>query len=258
MAAGQLDDRGQPVAVDDRPGRVRRAADHDRLGAWGDGGGQRIEVGLVAVRGGKRVGDPLGAAQLGGHPVVGIAGIGDQELVAGLQHAQQAAVQGSHGADGDDDLLARDADAVVAVQSGGERLAQLRQAGVGRVAGMALLGGAVGGRDDVRRGREVRLADLQVDDAGALREVHDLADARARHGRDAGIDRSQGEAPVSSAGRFAQAALLAQAALRAASTARPGVTDTPKRGSTCSMAFRIAHTESRLATKPIRPMRLPA
>ena len=141
---------------------------------------------------------------------------------------------------------ARDADAVVLVQLGGERLAQLRQAGVGGVADVAALGRVVGGRDDVRRGGEVRLTDFQMDHAGALCQVHDLAYARARHGRDAGIDRPQGRLRS------------AQAALRAASTARPGVTDTPYRGSTCSMALRIAHTESRLATKPIRPIRLPA
>ena len=63
-----------------------------------------------------------------------------------------------------DDAVRRGLHPAVALEEGGDGLAQRRDARRGHVVGVAFAQRLDGGLDDVRGGREVRLADLQVND----------------------------------------------------------------------------------------------
>ena len=119
--------------------------------------------------------------------------VGQEHLVAGPRQRQQRRVDRLHATLGDDHLLRRHGVAVALAHLGGKRLAQRPDARARLVAGVALEHGHVRRLDDVRRRREVGLADLEADDAGpAPRRVHDLADAGPSQSRPPRGSRARG------------------------------------------------------------------
>ena len=111
----------------------------------------------------------------------------EDDLVAGVAGRSQREVQRLRGADRDEDLGRRVvADAVAAVQVGGEGAAQLDRPVVAGVVRATLAQRLDAGLDDDPRRIEVGLADPEADDVVHRgHDVEEAADARWRHRPDA-------------------------------------------------------------------------
>ena len=115
-------------------------------------------------------------------------GIGDPEwcgndgFVTGFHSGDNGIENRLLAASRDHHLVSRVVDAVLALQLGGERCAQLQRAGNRGVLGLATLGGGGGSLDDMRGRGKVGLTDRQRNDVAALC----LEFARTLRGDDAG------------------------------------------------------------------------
>ena len=190
-------ERAQAVGRLDRARRVAGRVDEDGPGARRDERGEPVGIQREAVRGLQRVPDGAGVQHVRHRRVVRPAGIGDEQLVPGVEHQEQAREQAAAAAGGDHDLLGVGLDAVAAAHLLGDRLAQRLDARSRGVAGRAAMGGRCGAVDDVRRRREVGVAADQhqrVLDRG--RDLGHAADARVRGGGDAGRERRHLSAPA--------------------------------------------------------------
>ena len=151
-------------------------------------GGERDPVAPV-----QRIADRGRAREVDHRPVDGKAGVGVQDLGAGAAEDQHGERHRHLAAGHDDDLAGVDLHAEAPRGVGGDRLAQRGDAVGGRVAVMAVAEGPARGLDDVRRGREVGLADTEVDHRAAagregLRPREDLERALGAERGDVGGD----------------------------------------------------------------------
>ncbi len=122
-----------------------------------------------AVSGAERIGDRGGPREIDHRFVDGEAGVGIQDLGAGVAEHQRGERHRHLAAGHDDDLAGRDLHAEPPRRVGGDRLAQRGDAARGRVAVVAVAEGPARGLDDVRRRREIGLADTEVDHRAAPR-----------------------------------------------------------------------------------------
>ena len=173
----RLDERGQRLAPLHRSGGVRRGVDDDRPREGReralDGGDVEAEA-RVAVEGIP----PRGRAdERGDRRVPGPPRVGHEHLVAGIgEHAQQR-VEPAAGARRHDDLVRAAREAVHRPDAIRDRLTQRRKPHGGRVVSEALRRCPQCRLDDVRRRREVRVAELEPDGVRSCeRTLEHLAD----------------------------------------------------------------------------------
>ena len=144
---------------------------------------QLVDVGQEPVRRRQRVRHDDRAAQLRRHRVVRPRRVGQQHLVSGVEQGGEGDRHRLHTALADDDLVGCVGQPGDAMQPGDDRLAQGGDAEALGVADAARRGLLRGG-DDVRLRRQVRLTDLEADDAGVRprqHEIDDLADPGRRY-----------------------------------------------------------------------------
>ena len=127
-----------------------------------------VEVRVVVQLAPQRHGDWLCAAEVHHGGVDGEAGVGIDDLGAGLRERQQGEEHDGLGAGGDDHLLPIVLEASALAGIAGHGLPDLRDARSGDVVRVARVEGIDGRGLDVGRRLEVGLADLQVDDLNAL------------------------------------------------------------------------------------------
>jgi hypothetical protein len=180
-----LAERAQLVGGEDHAGRVARGGDDEGPRARGDRGAHTLDregEGLARV-GSDR--DDVDAEHVREAGVVGVVGLGDQDLVAGITGGRDREEQGLGAADGDEDLRGVDRRGAVGegVVVGGERLAIVEVA-LGGAVGDDLVGEAGVGGAHRRDGVKVGLADVEVvhDDAAGLRRVGVGGEATDRRG----------------------------------------------------------------------------
>ena len=149
-------------------GGVAGAAEHDELGAWGDGGlellGRHLEV--ILQLGLHEDALALGQADelLVGYPEGG----GDDHLVARVDEALDHLEQALLGAGADDNLLWLVLQAIVAHQLGADGLLEVRVARHRGIVGEIVVDGLLGGFLHHLGGVEVGLADAEADNIFAL------------------------------------------------------------------------------------------
>ena len=153
----------------DAAGRVGRAVDDDQPGARRylvqDLGGAEREAGAFVER--DRYRRRAGKTD---HALVDReAGVRIKDFGPGLAEHQDREKHRDLAAGDDKHPVGRDFDPVAAVEIGGDRLAQLRDTVGRRVAVMAVGQRLAAGLDDVLGGREIGLADAEIDDRAALR-----------------------------------------------------------------------------------------
>ena len=90
-----------------------------------------------------------------------VAGVGVEDLVAGVHQGEDELADHGFAAGLDGDVLSGVTQAVAGVDVGGQRFTQRHDAVVGAVAGLAVEGGLVGGLDDVARGGDVHIAQVE-------------------------------------------------------------------------------------------------
>ena len=190
VPAGEVHDRLERLAAEDRAGGVVRRVDEDGASRRRDRPRDRLglvlEARLLAHR--DRHDRAAGEADVLGH--LGPHRVGDDHLVAWAEQRAEDDVQGVHRAVGEEDILGLDGlDAVLLAHLAGERAAQLGDAVIGDVVRLAVVRGRGDGVEHVRRDGEARVARLEADDAGAaglgaqqrLANLHDLAERDAVH-----------------------------------------------------------------------------
>ena len=137
--------------------------------------GDRIDVGREVVRRIEPIGDGSRAREANDGIVDRIRGVRDERLIASLEQRERGVEENRLRPGRDDDIVGARGDAV-RCEVIRDRGAQLQQSAGGTVFRLAVVQGAHGGLDDVRRGREIGLADLEVEDVLPLL----LQRARAR------------------------------------------------------------------------------
>ena len=186
---GLFDDGLDGLAGIDGPRRIVGRGQHNTEGAHADGVDHRLRVELVAMlgTGGNQLDlPPMHADQRG---VGGIGRIRHQELPTGGRSRRQRQIHGLGGAGGDHDVVfvqwALIALAVIIL----ERAEELGKAGIHGIAGLPCPEGIDMRIDDMRRGREVRLTDGEMDDVlHGRRQVHHFAYPRYRDGPQGGAE----------------------------------------------------------------------
>jgi hypothetical protein len=154
-----FDHRGLPYS----PGGIRGAVDQEHLGARvAREGIERIEVGLEVCRPLQRVAEHLCVEGGGHHLVVGPRRIRDQDRLARLDQREKGLDQRGPATRRNDDLLDVCADPVTGGELDTDRLPHRWEAAIDGVLRVAVRGRARCGFDDVRRSREVGLADLET------------------------------------------------------------------------------------------------
>ena len=101
--------------------------------------------------------------------IAGVAGVGEQPLAARIGEAGEGQVEGAGSAVGDGDPAGGHCNAMAAAIEGGDRGTQRRQAKRFAVFGFPLFYGVDRSVRDGLGGREIRFADLHVDDVATLR-----------------------------------------------------------------------------------------
>ncbi len=164
---GHAHDGGENLRVNDRTGGIGRRVENDGAGGGRDGAldhflRKREAVGFV---GGDehalstRVADDV----LERHP----CGRGDDDFVAVLDQDLEGIEERLFTSGGGNDFFALVGGTEVGGVAGGDGIAQLDDAGDGRVLGEIRLDGSDGSVLDVLRGMEVRLAGAEIDQVGA-------------------------------------------------------------------------------------------
>ena len=191
VLAGERDDQLEEALGDDRAGRVVGVVEEHQARLRRGIRRHGAEVGGEAQLGQQRQQLRLRPGEHRPAGVDGVAGVGGERDVAGVEEGEAEVVDALLGADRRDHLaLGVDLDPEAAVVELGEGLAELGASAVARV----LLVGRVGDRllhrlDDVRVGRLVGVADAEadhVDAGGAL-----LGDAPLQLGEHVGRHRLQ-------------------------------------------------------------------
>ncbi len=185
----ELEQLGHASLVDDHAEGVGRRVEHDQPRSLRDQPLQRRERGQEPGIVGEGIGHRAQVEQPRHHEEVRPRRVGHQHFVARLGEREQRREDALDRTLADDHLFWQHQVAVVLAQLGRERVTQLRDARAFNIACVPRHRRGVRSLDDVRWSWEVWLADLQPDDVGPpQRRVHDLADARGRHGRCSGID----------------------------------------------------------------------
>ena len=166
---GDAGDGLEVVVPEDRPGRVARAVDHDQPGPVRDERSQLVGVGPEAVITAQRQGDG-GRAHEPRHRLVDReAWVGHDDLVASPDEGHHREREHRLGARGDDDAVGVDLDPAPESRIGGDRLTEGREPERRGVVGPAFIERPFGCGEDVRRGVEVGLSEVEMDDVAALR-----------------------------------------------------------------------------------------
>jgi malonyl-CoA/methylmalonyl-CoA synthetase len=155
----------QQRAVIDGAGGVVGRVEQDGAGAGGGRGG--VDVGGVGREAALRAGrheDGLGGAGAHGQREIGVPGVDQQAAVAGVERGLHGGEQTGLPAGDDDDLLGGGVDAGARRDAPGDGLAQRRRAEDGGVAEIAPARAPLHRVDDGGRGRDVMVADGEVDD----------------------------------------------------------------------------------------------
>ena len=166
MASSEI--RVEVVAGEHAAGRVGRRVDEQDPGPRRDERGQLVDVEpeLVLHPDGDR---HRGRADEPGERFVDrVAGVGDDDLVARVDQAEDRVEHHALATDGHEDLRRIGVDALALRHVRGDRLTQRRDAGERRVMGLALVERALGRGADVGGRVEIGLADLEVDHRPAL------------------------------------------------------------------------------------------
>jgi hypothetical protein len=144
-----------------------------------------VEIRLVVVFRAEPVAERPAAQQRHDRLEARPAGLWDQDPVSRAEDDEQRLEHRGRRPGRDHDVVERGRDPVAFAELLDDRLAERAEPARERVPHPAVVHGGRGGVEDVRRRREVRLAELQVQDVCAgVAEVHDLADARAADGAD--------------------------------------------------------------------------
>ena len=146
--------------VVDLAGGVGGRAEQHQFRLFADQAFDLVEIGQEVVLGAEIVKDRLPVDDGNGHVVVGPAGVGQEHLVAGLEQGQEGTGHAHYRAGGDEDVLRAGGDAGAALKVPRRRRSPRIDAGIGHVFGVARIGKAAGGLDDMCRGIEIGLADL--------------------------------------------------------------------------------------------------
>ena len=149
-------------------GRVLGGVDDQQPGFVGDQGRQLLEVHPEVALLAEPDRDRLRLDEADQRLVDGIAGVGEDHLVAGLDAAQEREEEHVLGAGDHHHLERLDVGSEATVQEVGDRLPDLEDAPRRGVVGVVGVHRPVGGLDDVLGGREVGLPDFEVDDVLAL------------------------------------------------------------------------------------------
>ena len=144
-------------------GGVAGGVDDQHAGLVGDEALQLLQVDLEVVLLPQLVADGDGAEEVGHVDVVEPHGIGDQDLVAGVQEGGHGGIGALAHADGHQDLVGGVVHVVVPLELVGDGLTQLRSTIVGSIEHIASADAVVGGVLDDLGGVEVGTADLHVD-----------------------------------------------------------------------------------------------
>ena len=150
-------------------GRVGRRVDDEEPRPGRDQRGQLVDVEPEVVGHPDRDRDRRRADEAGQRLVDRVAGIRDEDLVAGVDQAEDRVQHHALATDRDEDLERLDREALARGGIGGDRLAQGRDPGERRVVRRAGVERRLRGLPDVGRRVEVGLAELEVDDRAALR-----------------------------------------------------------------------------------------
>ena len=155
--------------------------------------------------------------------VAGVVRVGEDDLVAALQQRAEEQEHGGRGAGGDQDAVRGHLHAVPRPVVLGDGLAQRENAqGVG-VAGAAVLQRPLGRRADHRRGLEVGLAELEVDDvdAGPLQRLRALEHLHREKGLDLSGPARDHRVPFPASSRRRRRAAMIWASMRGPSFKTP-------------------------------------
>lgn len=167
VADGKLGDGVERSLIQHGAARVRGAADQDCLGARRDERLKRFRIKLEAVLFAQRIGNRLGLRDMWVGKIDQIAGIGDQNFVAGVQigeHGQEDAVD--H-AGGHEYFFRRVLKAIPGAVSG-QGLAEFHGPGNGPVMHFLIVQRLFAGVYDVGGRAEIRFAEFQMDDGAPL------------------------------------------------------------------------------------------
>ena len=161
--------RSKKREVRDGAGRVVRVVQPQQLRAGGVGGGHLVEAWQPAVLLAQRERKRVAAREHRRDLVHGVAGRRADREIAGVDEAQRQVPDALLRADQRDHLGLRvERHAVAALIPARDGFTELRQALALRVAVVGrVLGRALQRFDDVRRGRQVRVADAERDDIDA-------------------------------------------------------------------------------------------
>ncbi len=153
----------QVVAREHAAGGVGRRVDDDQARARRDQRDQLVHVEPEVVR--LADGDRYRgrAHEPGDRRIDRVARIGHDHLVAGVDQGHDRVVHDALAADGHEHPVVRDLETTSCAEVGGDRGAQLGDAGERRIVGGAGVEGALGRVADVVRSVEVGFADLEVD-----------------------------------------------------------------------------------------------
>ena len=168
VLADHLGDGTEFVGAEHGTGGVLGGVDDDKAGILVDVGFKVVEVGVVGFFFGEAHGDGLGTAEADHGLEDGEAGVGVDDLVAGLGQGEDGEEHDGLGAGHDDDGVGGEFDAADGAGVAGDGIAEFGQAGSGAIVGVALMEGFGPGVDDILRGIEVGFADLHVYDVLAL------------------------------------------------------------------------------------------
>ena len=164
MRSDELRRGAQGLGADDAARGVVRRVEDDELRARSQPGGELVDVegevrGLVQRQGHRRGARPADRGLVDREARVGV-----HDLVTGSAGGEDGEEQERLGAGAHEDALGVDRDAARARQLGRRRLAQLGQPRARAVVRLARAERRAARLDDVRRGGEVGLADLEVED----------------------------------------------------------------------------------------------
>ena len=170
------------VGAHDRAGGVIRVREDQQLCPRRDGRPQLVgsQAELILGAGGNM--HRHAAGQLGDRLIADKAGLGNDNLVPGLDHRADDQVDGLTAADRDKDIFLFIVQVKAAAKVAADLIAQLLQAGVGCVFGAAQLKAADACIADAPRRFKVRLADAQRDAVRHFsRQIKEPADAGRAH-----------------------------------------------------------------------------
>ena len=190
VAAGEVEQLAQSGLVEHGAEGVRGRIDDEHAGATRHEALELLDTRREPVLGFQRVRHGNRGEHARAHRERGVPGIGHEDLVARIEQEAHGLVQRLGRADRDPHLFELDVKAVLARELLDDRRAQLGNAGVGRVVRDVVGPALRAGGEDVRRDREVGLADAEGDHVIEFdRDLEDAADPGCRHRGDVRCER---------------------------------------------------------------------